>query len=73
MDTKINSQTPQTPAYLTMSEYSDKSGISLSKVKRLKMAHRLPFIQEGKVVRIPAQALDYEWLTNWRKTKGIAS
>jgi hypothetical protein len=66
-------QLPETPAFLTMTEYSTKSGISLSKVKRLKMAHRLPFIQEGKVVRIPAQALDYEWLTNWRKTKGIAS
>jgi excisionase family DNA binding protein len=65
--------TSNTPSYLTMSEYSNKAGISLSQIKRLKLANRLPFIQEGKLVRIPAQALDYEWLSNWRREQGIAS
>jgi hypothetical protein len=68
-----NEQLPETPAYLTMTEYSTKSGISLSKVKRLKMTHRLPYLQEGKVVRIPALALDYDWLNNWRQQQGIAT
>ena len=45
---KMNTQSPNSPAYLTMSEYSIKAGISLSQVKRLKLANRLPFIQEGR-------------------------
>ena len=68
---KMNTQSPNSPAYLTMSEYSIKAGISLSQVKRLKLANRLPFIQEGKLVRIPAQALDYNWFTNWRTNRGL--
>jgi hypothetical protein len=37
------------------------------------MTHRLPYLQEGKVVRIPALALDYDWLNNWRQQQGIAT
>jgi hypothetical protein len=73
MSTNDNKQLPNSPIYLTMAEYSTKAGISLSKVKRLKMTHRIPYIQEGRVVRIPALALDYEWLTNWRQEKGITT
>jgi hypothetical protein len=73
MSNNDKNQQANTPAFLSMSEYSTQSGISLSKVKRLKMSRRLPYFQEGKVVRIPAAALNYEWLTSWREERGLAS
>jgi len=50
-----------------MKEYANLTGMSLSKVKRLKRERRIPFIQEGRVVRIPVQAVDYGWLETWRQ------
>ena len=59
------------PKLLTMSEYAAIMGLSTSKVKRLKMEKRIPFLQEGQIVRIPVEATDYEWLTTWRQTHGV--
>jgi len=56
------------PRWLTMAEYALARGISYSKVKRMKLEGRLPCIQDGRTVRIPAQALDYDWLTTWQTT-----
>lgn len=57
---------PPPPRWITMADYADLTGISLSKVKRLKLEGRLPYIQEGRVVRIPIQATDFDWLQTWR-------
>jgi hypothetical protein len=56
-----------TPKWLTMAEYADHMGISESKVKRMKLANQLPYVQEAKTVRIPYEATDYQWLTRWRQ------
>ena len=56
-----------------MADYATAMNLSLSKVKRLKLQGRIPYIQEGQIVRIPAQATDYAWLTLWRHEQGIAS
>lgn len=59
-------QHPHTPKLLTMTEYASIMGLSPSKVKRLKLAGRIPYLQEGQTVRIPIEATNYEWLTNWQ-------
>jgi excisionase family DNA binding protein len=64
-ETKMNET--KTPKWLTMAEYADLMGISESKVKRMKLAHQLPYVQEGLTVRIPREATDYLWLTKWRE------
>ena len=56
-----------TPKWLTMAEYADLMGVSESKVKRMKLANQLPYVQEGLTVRIPREATDYQWLTRWRE------
>ena len=56
-----------TRKWLTMAEYADHMGISESKVKRMKLANQLPYVQEAKTVRIPYEATDYQWLTRWRQ------
>jgi len=53
--------------WLKMSEFADIMGISYSTVKRLKLANEIPFRQEGKIVRIPIEATEFEWLENWRR------
>ena len=58
---------PHTPKLLTMSDYASIMGLSTSKVKRLKLAGRIPYLQEGQIVRIPIEATDFEWLTNWQQ------
>ena len=52
--------------WLTMSQYADLTQTSVSSVKRLKYAGQLPYTQFGRLIRIPRQALNYEWLHNWR-------
>jgi len=54
------------PQWLTMADYANATGISLSKVKRMKLAGNLPYVQDGRTVRIPATALDFDWLQNWQ-------
>jgi excisionase family DNA binding protein len=56
-----------TPRWLTMDEYATASGISYSKVKRMKADGRIPFVQDGRTVRIPDKALDFEWLVAWQQ------
>lgn len=58
---------PPTPKLLTMTEYAHTMGLSTSKVKRLKLQGRIPYLQEGQTVRIPIEATNYEWLTNWQQ------
>jgi len=50
-----------------MSQYANAVGISYSKAKRMKLEGRLPYLQDGRTIRIPEQALDYEWLAQWRQ------
>jgi excisionase family DNA binding protein len=50
-----------------MSQFATQTGLSQSKVKRMKLEGKIPFLQDGRTVRIPIQALEYEWLTNWRQ------
>jgi excisionase family DNA binding protein len=54
------------PQWLTMSQFAAQAGLSNSKVKRMKLEGNIPFFQDGRTVRIPIQALDYDWLINWR-------
>jgi len=54
------------PQWLTMSQFAAQAGLSHSKVKRMKLEGNIPFFQDGRTVRIPIQALDYDWLSNWR-------
>ena len=55
------------PKWLTMSQFATQTGLSQSKVKRMKLEGNIPFLQDGRTVRIPIQALEYDWLTNWRQ------
>lgn len=57
---------PHSHKWLTMTEYGQIMAMSYSTVKRLKLAHEIPFRQEGNIVRIPIEATDYDWLENWR-------
>jgi excisionase family DNA binding protein len=50
-----------------MSQFATQTGLSQSKVKRMKLEGKIPFLQDGRTVRIPIQALEYDWLTNWRQ------
>lgn len=50
-----------------MADYGQIMGMSYSTVKRLKLAHEIPFRQEGNTVRIPVEATDFNWLENWRE------
>lgn len=59
------------PKLLTMAEYAGIMGLSTSKVKRLKLSGRIPFFQEGQIVRIPVEATDYEWLNHWQQDHGV--
>ena len=63
---------PTTPQWLTMTEYAQFAHLSLSKVKRMKLTGALPCWQDGRCVRIPAQALDYQWLHEWQTSKEMA-
>lgn len=63
--------TQKTSMWLTMAQYADLTQTSLSSVKRLKQAGKLPYTQFGRTVRIPQEALDYTWLTLWRQ--GVAA
>lgn len=58
--------TENTSPWLTMAQYAELTQTSLSSVKRLKYAGQLPYTQFGRLIRIPRQALNYEWLHNWR-------
>jgi hypothetical protein len=55
-----------------MAEYADHMGISESKVKRMKLANQLPYVQEAKTVRIPCEATDYQWLKRWREEQQLS-
>jgi len=54
------------PEWLTMNQYADLTQTSVSSVKRHIYADKLPYTRFGRTVRIPRQALNYEWLTTWR-------
>ena len=57
----------ETHAWLTMKQYAALTQTSVSSVKRLKTAGRLPYTRFGKrTIRIPAQALDHTWLATWQ-------
>jgi excisionase family DNA binding protein len=56
----------QAPRWLTMAQYAKAMGLSLSSVKRMKLAGGIPFRQVGRIVRIPAEATDWAWLKRWR-------
>lgn len=58
------------PKLLTMREYAAIMGLSTSKVKRLKLEQRIPYFQEGQIVRIPIEATNFEWLTRWQAEQG---
>ena len=67
---------PDTPAsrkWLTMTEYAQAMGISVSKVKRMKSAGEIPYHQSGSTVRIPADATDFEWLRAWQTRVPVPS
>ena len=64
-------ETPMTDTHaergwLTMTEYAEAKAVSPSTVKRWKLQGLIPFRQVGRIVRIPRQALDYDWLQRWR-------
>ena len=61
---------PPTPKLLTMAQFANTMGLSTSKVKRLKTTGRIPYLQEGRTVRIPIEATDYQWLTSWQAHNG---
>lgn len=52
--------------WLTMAEFAKAKAVSPSTVKRWKLQGLIPFRQVGRIVRIPRQALDFEWLQRWR-------
>lgn len=52
--------------WLTMAEYAEAKAVSPSTVKRWKLQGLIPFRQIGRIVRIPHQALDFDWLQHWR-------
>lgn len=65
--TKGKKMNKETRAWLTMKQYATLTQTSVSSVKRLKTAGRLPYTRFGRrTIRIPAQALDYTWLATWR-------
>jgi excisionase family DNA binding protein len=64
---KETKMTTTAPKWLTMSQFATQTGLSQSKVKRMKLEGNIPFLQDGRTVRIPIQALEYGWLTNWRQ------
>jgi len=55
--------------WLTMAEYAEAKAVSPSTVKRWKLEGLIPFRQVGRIVRIPRQALDFEWLQRWREKR----
>jgi len=55
------------PRWLTMAQYAKTMGLSLSSVKRMKIAGAIPFRQVGRIVRIPTEATDWTWLKRWRE------
>lgn len=66
---KENPQMTHTPpehGWLTMAQYAKAKAVSPSTVKRWKLEGLIPFRQVGRIVRIPRQALDYDWLQRWR-------
>lgn len=58
--------TDNTSPWLTMAQYAELTQTSLSSVKRLKQAGQLPYTQFGRSIRIPIDALNFDWLTTWR-------
>lgn len=52
--------------WLTMAQYAEAKAVSPSTVKRWKLQGLIPFRQVGRIVRIPRQALDFDWLQRWR-------